>query len=911
MGLAAIAAIRPVELPTLSSPPVPSERPAASSYAELPLAFEPNAGRYSRAVRFVASASGGQVALTSSGAAISVATGSSTSDSIRIGFPGADLGSATGADRLPGVVNDLRGDDRSSWRTEIPTFETVTYRSAYPGVDLRFHGSNSGALEYDFVLRAGADPTQLETRISGAESIELTQAGDLEMRAGEATFSAHRPVAFQPADATHPRTRVAASFALDGAVATISLGAYDPDRRLVIDPVLLGYSTYLGGTAADAANAIALDATGAAYFAGSTDSTDYDTLGPIEGDSTDTDAFISKLNPAGNALVFSTYLGGDGIDVANAIAVDGTGAAYVAGSTGSTDFNTVGPIEGDSTNTDVFVAKLTPAGSGLAYSTYLGGGSLESANAIAVDAGGAAYVAGQTDSSDFDTLGQIELDSVARDAFISKLTAAGNALTFSTYLGGGGSDFANGIAVDSAGAAYVTGATNSTDFNTVGQIEGDSAGQDTFISKLAPAGNALTYSTYLGGGGSETASGIAVDATGAAYITGNTDSTDFNTVGPIEGDSASNDVFVSKLTPAGSSLAYSTYLGGSDADLGNAIAIDAAGSAYVAGNTLSTDFDTLGAIEGDSNISDAFVSKLTPAGGALVYSTYLGGASTDVAKGIAVDALGAAYIAGFTLSNNFDTLGQVEGFTGGDRDAFVSKLDPDQDGDAIRDSADNCPAAANADQLDTDGDAQGDACDGDDDGDGVADGADNCQTTVNADQGNLDGDAQGDACDADDDGDGAADGADNCPTSNADQLDSDGDAQGDACDGDDDGDGVADSADSCRVLTGAAANGCPDLSRKVKLGFDPGKERGEKVEGDFSGAVTPAGPCAARVRVSIFLAKRGPDQKLASVGTKANGRFEKELKVSPGTYYAKVKASTVADVGNCRPARSKSLEVEA
>jgi lipopolysaccharide export system protein LptC len=376
---------------------------------------------------------------------------------------------------------------------------------------------------------------------------------------------------------------------------------------------------------------------------------------------------------AGIELAYSTYLGGDSLDFANAIAVDASGAAYVAGQTDSTDFNTVGQVEDNETSTDAFISKLTPAGSALAYSTYLGGDNIDRARAIAVDSSGAAYVAGDTDSTDFNTVGPIETDGTGTDAFISKLTAAGSALTYSTYLGGDSQDFGQAVAVDSSGAAYVAGGTLSTDFNTVGPIEGNGTGADAFISKLTAAGSALAYSTYLGGDSSDFALAIAVDSSGAAYVAGETDSTDFTTVGPIEGNGAVKDAFVSKLTAAGSALAYSTYLGGNSTDIANAIAVDSSGAGYVAGRTDSTDFNTVGLIEADGTGTDAYVSKLTAAGSALAYSTYLGGDGGDYANGIAVDSSGAAYVAGQTFSTNFNTMGPIE-TDGTVDDAFVSKL---------------------------------------------------------------------------------------------------------------------------------------------------------------------------------------------------------------------------------------------
>ncbi len=656
---------------------------AERAYGALPLAFEPSAGRGGPRLDFLTHTSAGSVYLTGEGATLVLGEGRHA-EAIGLELIGTERARPSARERLPGVVNDLRGDDPQKWRTGIPTFERVRYPSVYPGIDLDWYGDQS-RLEYDFRLAPGANPDRIAIRIPGAEELRLAPDGDLLIDAGRHTIHQRAPVAYQPRAADGRRTPVRAAFSLEGDVVRFRLGPHDEKRPLVIDPVVLAYSTYLGGTDFDAGNEIAVDFAGAAYITGFTNSTDFDTVGEIEGDSPSTDAFVSKLAPAGSALVYSTYLGGNFSDEGNGIAVDSAGAAYVTGDTESTDFNTVGAIEGDSTLSDAFVSKLAPAGNALAYSTYLGGNGFDGANEIAIDSAGAAYVTGETGSTDFDTVGQIEGDSTGIDAFVSKLAPAGNALVLSTYLGGNGNDRGHGVAVDSAGAAYVTGSTLSTDFNTVNQIEGDSTGIDAFVSKIVvtrlfpttPDFFSLRYSTYLGGNSTDLGTGIAVDSGGAAYVTGVTGSTDFDTVNQIEGDSATDDAFVSKLTfdnPTSTlALAYSTYLGGNGSDRGNGIAVDSAGAAYVTGSTDSTDFNTLSGIEGDSPSTDAFVSKLLPAGSAFVYSTYLGGNGSDLGNGIAVDSAGDAYVTGSTGSTDFDTMNHIEGDSA-TNDAFVSKL---------------------------------------------------------------------------------------------------------------------------------------------------------------------------------------------------------------------------------------------
>jgi hypothetical protein len=319
----------------------------------------------------------------------------------------------------------------------------------------------------------------------------------------------------------------------DGTVG-FHIGAYDRAQPLIIDPVL-SYSTYLGGGGMDAATSIAVDGGGSAYVAGWTTSTDLPTVNPVRAQNGGgVDAFVAKLGPGGNTLIYCTYLGGRGDDRAFGIAVDAGGNAYVTGWTASSAFPTVAPVQSTlGGGKDAFVAKLNPAGNTLIYSTYLGGAANDSGNAIAVDAAGNAYVAGGSYSFNFPTLGPYQTSNRGQqNAFIAKLNAFGS-LVYSTYLGGNGSDSAAGIAIDGTGDAFVTGGTTSTNFPTASPVQAASGGnQDAFIAKLNPSGNALLYSTYLGGSGGaagsvEAGAAIAVDATGAAYVAGSTSSANF------------------------------------------------------------------------------------------------------------------------------------------------------------------------------------------------------------------------------------------------------------------------------------------------------------------------------------------------------------------------------------------------
>jgi len=374
----------------------------------------------------------------------------------------------------------------------------------------------------------------------------------------------------------------------------------------------LVYSTFLGGSAGDSAAGIAVDATGAVYVAGSTSSSDFPTTAGAFDTSfnggnpfSSADVFVAKLDAAGSTLVYSTFLGGSGNETSGGVAVDAAGAAYTTGFTDSVDFPTTPGAFDASYNggLDVFVSKLNPAGSALVYSTFLGGGDFDASSGIAVDAAGNAYVTGSTFSADFPTSpGAFDTSfNGTADVFVTKLDAAGSALVYSTYLGGSGGEGAQHIAVDATGAAYVAGGTASADFpTTAGAFDTSINGaRDAFVTKLNATGSALAYSTFLGGSRDDLANGIAVDATGAAYVTGSTSSTDFPTTAGAFDTSFNgglgftvSDAFATKLDATGSALVYSTFLGGSANEGAAGIAVDAAGGAYVAGNTSSPDFPT-------------------------------------------------------------------------------------------------------------------------------------------------------------------------------------------------------------------------------------------------------------------------------------------------------------------------------
>jgi len=678
------------------------------AYGKLPLSFEANRGQADPEVRFLARGKGYTLFLTATETVLSLPelaahgnpgrhekqAGKTTVLRVKLvgGNPEAEV---VGLEELPGKSNYFIGNDPSKWRTNVSAYAKVEYRDVYPGVNLVYYG-NGRQLEHDFVVAPGVDPRQIRLAVEGADRMELDAQGDLVLRAGNGDLHLRKPVVYQEIDGA--RQEVSGSYVLGtphSAFRTphsvevgFQVAAYDATRPLVIDPVLV-YSTYLGGSGADLGYGIAVDSTGSAYVTGSTGSTNFPTAtalqatlcGPYDAFGGSDDAFVAKLNATGSALIYSTYLGGSGTDLGYGIAVDSAGNAYVTGSTGSTNFPTASALQATFGGpNDAFVAKLNATGSALIYSTYLGGSGLDVGSGIAVDSAGNAYITGYTESTNFPTASPLlAANRGARDAFVAKVSATGSALLYSTYLGGSGDDRSYGIAVDSGGSAYVTGITGSTNFPTASALQATVGGpNDAFVAKLNATGSALLYSTYLGGSGNDYGFAIAVDSTGNAYVTGMTYSTNFPTAIPLQAANRGGpyDAFVAKLNATGSALLYSTYLGGSGAEQGHGIAVDSTGNAYVTGWTASTNFPTgipLQAANGGG--ADAFVAKLNAASSALIYSTYLGGPGNDQALGIAVDAAGNAYVTGLTSSTNFPVAYALQPiFRGETYDAFIAKI---------------------------------------------------------------------------------------------------------------------------------------------------------------------------------------------------------------------------------------------
>src|SRR5438874_2089015 len=529
-----------------------------------------------------------------------------------------------GLDELPGKSNYFSGKDPKKWRTNVPTYAKVKYEGVYPGIDLVYYG-HQRKFEYDFVVGPGANPKTIGLEIENPNSkIGMDRNGDLVVGLAFGEVRLLKPRVYQPGvpnsgSANSPIVIQKAKFVVANNCIGFDIPSYDKTKPLIIDPVLV-YSTYLGGSGADWANSIAVDSSGNAYVSGATHSADFPTANarqPALGGGYE-DVFVMKINPAGNAVVYSTYLGGSCNDHGNAIAVDTSGNAYVTGLTQSLDFpTTTGAFQTTcGCNSDAFVTEFSADGTRLVYSTYLGGSAEDQGNSVAVDLSGSAYVTGATLSSDFPTTNGAFDSTSAGGVFVTKLDAAGTGLVYSTYLGNGG-DQGYAIAVDSSANAYVTGQTIFTNFPTTSGASQSTFGgyYDAFVSKLNAAGSALVYSTYLGGSDYDIGYGIAVDSFGNAYVLGTTSSGDFPTMHSLKSCAGASgpDVFVSNLNATGNTLLYSTCLGGTDENQGRGIAVDSFGEAYITGFTFAGNFPLVNPIatgHGGEPDSDAFVAKI-------------------------------------------------------------------------------------------------------------------------------------------------------------------------------------------------------------------------------------------------------------------------------------------------------------
>jgi hypothetical protein len=679
--------------------------PPRVSSIRIPLSFEENRGQSDSRVKYLARGKGYTLFLTPDEAVLALrhrsAAGKKDSAShqpgidsfsgktsqwseanVRLSLAGANSAPhMAGLDQQQGISNYFIGNDPAKWHTRIPNYGRVLYQSVYPGVDVAYYG-NQGQLETDFIVAPEADANRIKLAVDGASSLRVNESGDLLLKIDGGEVRLKKPFAYQIASGTRREISVAYQL-LAKNEAGFALGTYDHNQKLIIDPALF-FSTYLGGSGQDSALAVAADGNGDTYVTGQTTSANFPTSGGFQtapGADGAQNAFVTEYAPDGQSLVFSTYLGGEGTDTGNAIAVSSTGV-YVAGSTTSTEFPTHNPLTNQSAlggEQGAFVSQISTNGATLLFSTYLSGNVIDLANGIALDSAENIYVAGGTASSNFPTVNPFQASAGGgEDGFITKLAApnpsTGSSILYSSYIGGLSFDQATAIAVNaSTGDAFIAGFTSSADFPTVAPFQsslggGGTASQNGWVAEVKQASNVPTvhFSTYLGGSLFDRINGIAIDSSEDAYVTGFTESPDFPLQNALLTFGGQEDAFVTEFAPGGGTLLFSTYFGGTGDTVGNAIALDTSKNIYFAGSTTAPDYPTrvplvatLGGFFGN-----AVVTEISPQGSTgFLFSSYLGGSDPteftfpgDSANGIAVDASGNIYLAGVTSTFDFSTV---------------------------------------------------------------------------------------------------------------------------------------------------------------------------------------------------------------------------------------------------------------
>jgi hypothetical protein len=688
------------EVATAGTPGEAGRDRALSTYGKLPLSFEANTGQTDSSVRFLGRSQGFTLFLTDREAVLSLRGAEQEDAVVRLRLAGGAPRQPVGLDLLSTRSNYLLGDDPSRWHTGVPHYGQVRYSGVYPGIDLVYRG-NPRQLEYDFVLAPGADPGRIRLSFQGARSVTLGPSGELVLHTAIGDLVQRAPVLYQ--EAGFERLPVEGSYVLlrrEGEVG-FQVGRYDRSKPLVIDPVVL-YSTFLGGPGQDRALGVAVDGSGNAYVTGFTDSTSFPGITSTSVQKTlagERDAFVTKIDAAGSHILYSTFLGGSGDELGQALAVDGTGSAYVAGFTFSS--NLPGVTDGSLQphhaldgvgflNSDGFVTKLKAAGDGILYSTYLGDDDFDSVNGIAVDSEGNAFLTGSTGSAHFPGVGPGSIQSARSgfsDGFVTEINAKGTKILFSTLLGGDRQDGGRAIALDRTGNVYVTGSTNSIQFLGVtdGSIQHANGGGtfDGFVTQIDVANRRIGYSTFLGGNGEDSGADIAVDDEGNAYVVGSTHSA---TLPGVTGDSiqpaggGGSDAFVTKIDADGSKILYSTFLGGTGEDSACCVAVDDQGTASIAGGTTSRTFPGVGpeALQpANAGRSDGFITRIDATGARILDSTFLGGAGSDDFTGMAIDGDANLYLVGGSSSPTFPgvTSSSIQRTnTGGD--AIVTRISP-------------------------------------------------------------------------------------------------------------------------------------------------------------------------------------------------------------------------------------------
>ena len=594
-----------------------------------------------------------------------------------------------GIEAQPGRANFIQGNDRSAWVTDLPLSGAVAYREVWSGIDM-IYGGNGRSLKSEFVVAAGADPSMIRWNYGSHMRAEVLADGSLSVTGQGLELREEPPVLYQ--DVRGERKAVSGAFRVDadGSVG-FTVGAYNKGEMLVIDPVIT-YSTFIGGSGQDEVTALALEPGGDAIVAGFAASTNLAQNGPakMRANAGGVDAFVAKFHDLGDSVLYCTYIGGSGDDRALAIALDAQSNVYLTGYTTSQNFPVTAlafqkKLLG---SRDAFVLKLNAAGNGLLYSSYLGGTGTDNGNAIAVNSSGVAFVAGDTNSSDFPAVAALQSKNHGGyDGFLAAINAAGTAVSMSTYFGGSIDDHIKAMAIGPNGNIYLAGSTTSPDFPVQNALQSVSGGnEDAFIAEFNSAGSALVFSTYLGGSGGtlgmpEEAGGIAIDSSNNIIVAGTTSSTNFPvTANAAQGSYAGgmSDGFVVKLDPTGRTMLTSTYIGGSSLDQVTGVAVDPAGYILVVGYTASTDFPNIRSVQsGNKGNHDGFLYKLNPVKYTVVYATYLGGAGADAITAVAADKMGNAIVAGYTASGDFpihDKIAPAQRYNYGPTNGFVTKI---------------------------------------------------------------------------------------------------------------------------------------------------------------------------------------------------------------------------------------------
>ena len=658
----------------------------------LPLSFVPNMGQTDEEVMYESRGLGGHIFFTQDDIVLSLPHNERNNSpdpsqkTLRLVFENAQPNpQILGTEQLPGTVNYIQGNNPTDWRTSLPTYAGVTYTDIYTGIDVHYEGVD-GNLKSTYVVQPGVNPQQIQWRYQGASDVHLNrQTGDLHITIGNGTSAQtlieYAPIAWQNIGNQQVAVPIYYNITANQSIHFI-LGTYNPNYPLIIDPTL-EYSTFLGSDNFDAINDIAIDPAGNTYVVGTTTSSTFpgNTPGTTFGTGlARPDVFVTKINPDGTQILFSSIIGGAGTDEGNAITVDGS-SVYVAGRTYSSTFPTNGiQTAFDTTyngSSDGFALALdTATGATLEYSTYLGGAESDTAHGVAAS-GNFIFVTGSAEPS---TFAEPPTSAGGRDAFVIKLDrTAGSTAAYSRRIGGLANDDGNAIAIDGAGNAYVIGQTNSTDatFTTTGSAlqSTKASGSDIFIAQLNPTGTP-TYISYLGGNGDDIGLDIAVpSAGGMAYLTGYTLSSDFP---DATGYSGTQDAFIVNYDLTTPDIIYSHYLGGANTDQGNAITIDGDGNAFVTGWTNSSDFPVISAFQNYGGGQDAFVARLT-ATGDTVYSTFLGGSGPEYGTGIATGVIGGrtkVYVAGYTTSSDYPMAGTpLQATKSSGFDGFIARID--------------------------------------------------------------------------------------------------------------------------------------------------------------------------------------------------------------------------------------------